>query len=166
MDNQIRAIRQERGYTQQELADVLKTTKQAISNYELGKHEMPYGLLIRLADLLNVTVDELLGREGTPTPNDQEKGDETMGGSNFKPDVTRKGLEVYTSKGNVVQECYRHRLKKYQLEKILALCDATGKRPREVVKELIDFALSRVVIREITHVDLAFEEPTEEEEEA
>lgn len=89
-----------------------------------------------------------------------------MGGSNFKPDVTRKGLEVYTSKGNVVQECYRHRLKKYQLEKILALCDATGKRPREVVKELIDFALSRVVIREITHVDLAFDEPTEEEEEA
>jgi transcriptional regulator with XRE-family HTH domain len=59
MDNQIRAIRQERGYTQQELADVLMTTKQAISNYELGKHEMPYGLLIRLADLLDVTVDEL-----------------------------------------------------------------------------------------------------------
>ena len=71
MDNQIRAIRQKRGYTQQELADVLRTTKQAISNYELGKREMPYGLLIRLADLLDVTVDELLGREGIPTPTDQ-----------------------------------------------------------------------------------------------
>lgn len=85
-----------------------------------------------------------------------------MGGSNFKPDVTRKGLEVYTSKGNVVQECYRHRLKKYQLEKILALCDATGKRPREVVKELLDFALARAVAKEITSVSLAFEEPGED----
>lgn len=162
MDNQIRAIRQERGYTQQELADVLMTTKQAISNYELGKHEMPYGLLIRLADLLDVTVDELLGREGTETPNDQEKGDKTMGGSNFKPDVTRNGMEVYMSKKSGVQERYSHRVMNYQLEKILALCDATGKRPSEVVNELLDFALARAVAKEITRVGLAFEEPGEE----
>lgn len=166
MDNQIRAIRQERGYTQQELADVLMTTKQAISNYELGKHEMPYGLLIRLADLLDVTVDELLGRESPTTPNDQEKGDKTMGGSNFKPDVTRNGLDVYMSKKSGVQERYSHRVMNYQLEKILALCDATGKRPSEVVNELLDFALARAVAKEITRVGLAFEEPTEEEEEA
>ncbi len=165
MDNQIRAIRQERGYTQQELADVLMTTKQAISNYELGKHEMPYGLLIRLADLLDVTVDELLGRESAPTPNDQEKGDKNMGGSNFKPDVTRNGLDVYMSKKSGVQERYSHRVMNYQLEKILALCDATGKRPSEVVNELLDFALARAVAKEITRVGLAFEEPGEEEEE-
>lgn len=165
MDNQIRAIRQERGYTQQELADVLMTTKQAISNYELGKHEMPYGLLIRLADLLDVTVDELLGRESAPTPNDQEKGDKNMGGSNFKPDVTRNGLDVYMSKKSGVQERYSHRVMNYQLEKILALCDATGKRPSEVVNELLDFALARAVAKEITRVGLAFEEPNEEREE-
>jgi hypothetical protein len=85
-----------------------------------------------------------------------------MGGSNFKPDVTRNGLDVYMSKKSGVQERYTHRVMNYQLEKILALCDATGKRPSEVVNELLDFALARAVAKEITRVGLAFEEPGEE----
>lgn len=88
-----------------------------------------------------------------------------MGGGNFKPDVTRNGLEVYVSKKSGVQERYTHRVMNYQLEKILVLCDATGKRPSEVVNELLDYALERAVAREITRVGLAFEEPTEEGEE-
>lgn len=88
-----------------------------------------------------------------------------MGGGNFKPDVTRNGLEVYVSKKSGVQERYTHRVMNYQLEKILVLCDATGKRPSEVVNELLDYALARAVVREITRVGLAFEEPTEEGEE-
>ncbi len=162
--NQIKAIRKARGLSAEQIASAICVSPATVYRWESEECDLGSSPLCRLADLLGVTTDELLGRE---TPNDRTtKEEKTMAGSNFKSDVTRKGLEVYTSKGNVVQECYRHRLKKYQLEKILALCDATGKRPREVVKELIDFALSRVVIREITHVDLAFEEPTEEGEEA
>lgn len=224
MANMIKAIRKAKGYTQQTLADALFVERATVGMWEIGKSYPSAEMLIRLAKLLDVTVDELLGREsiptpndhdelqqriqssgmtykqleeqtgvpksaiqryasgttekipvdrlrkldavlGTETPNDQEKGDKNMGGSNFKPDVTRNGLDVYMSKKSGVQERYSHRVMNYQLEKILALCDATGKRPSEVVNELLDFALARAVAKEITRVGLAFEEPGEDGEE-
>ena len=61
--NQIRAIRQLRGLTQRDVADVLSCTRQAIANYESDYRECNYETLCRLADLLNVTIDALLGRE-------------------------------------------------------------------------------------------------------
>ena len=81
-----------------------------------------------------------------------------MGGPNFKPDVTGNGLTTYVSKRNGIQERYTHRVMNYQLEKIKALCDATGQRPSEIVNALLDYALEHAVAREITRVGLAFEE--------
>lgn len=81
-----------------------------------------------------------------------------MGGSNFKPDVTRNGLIPYVSKRSGICERYSHRVMNYQLEKIKALCDATGQRPSEVVNTLLDYALARAVVKEITRVGLVFEE--------
>lgn len=81
-----------------------------------------------------------------------------MGGDNFKPDVTRNGMDTYMSKKNGIQERYSHRVMNYQLEKIKQLCDATGRRPSEIVNELLDYALQRAVVKEITRVGLAFEE--------
>lgn len=165
MGNRIEACRKIRGWGAYRLADALEVSKSTVYRWESGESDPGSKMLARMADLLGVTVDELLGRESAPTPNDQEKGDKNMGGSNFKPDVTRNGLDVYMSKKSGVQERYSHRVMNYQLEKILALCDATGKRPSEVVNELLDFALARAVAKEITRVGLAFEEPNEEEEE-
>ena len=89
-----------------------------------------------------------------------------MGGSNFKPDVTRNGMETYVSKRNGIQERYSHRVMNYQLEKIKALCEATGQRPSEVVNTLLDYALARVQVREITRVGLVFEdEPNDQTKE-
>lgn len=87
-----------------------------------------------------------------------------MGGSNFKPDMTSNGLIPYVSKRNGIQERYTHRVMNYQLEKIKALCDATGRRPSEIVNELLDYALSRAVVKEITRVGLAFEEQPNDQE--
>ena len=81
-----------------------------------------------------------------------------VGGSNFKPDVTRNGVDTYVGKRSGICERYSHRVMNYQLEKIKALCDATGRRPSEIVNELLDYALSRAVVKEITRVGLAFEE--------
>ena len=89
-----------------------------------------------------------------------------MGGPNFKPDVTRNGLDTYVSKRNGIQERYSHRVMNYQLEKIKALCEATGQRPSEVVNTLLDYALARVQVREITRVGLVFEdEPNDQTKE-
>ena len=87
-----------------------------------------------------------------------------MGGSNFKPDVTRNGMETYVSKRNGIQERYVHRVMNYQLEKIKALCDATGRRPSEIVNELLDYALTRAQVREIVRVGLVFEEQPNDRE--
>lgn len=87
------------------------------------------------------------------------------GESNFKPNVTRNGVEQYVRK-NGVTERYSHRVMNYQLEKILALCEATGQRPSEVVNEMLDYALARARVTQITRVGLAFDaEPIEEKEE-
>jgi len=63
MTNQIRAIRRLRNLTQEAVAEALGCTKQAIGNYERGYRECNYETLCRLADLLGVTTDALLGRE-------------------------------------------------------------------------------------------------------
>lgn len=87
------------------------------------------------------------------------------GGGNFKPNVTRNGVERYVSKRGVTER-YSHRVMNYQLEKILALCEATGQRPSEVVNEMLDYALARARVTQITRVGLAFDaEPIEEKEE-
>lgn len=87
-----------------------------------------------------------------------------MGGSNFKPDVTSNGLIPYVSKRNGIQERYTHRVMNYQLEKIKTLCEATGRRPSEIVNELLDYALARAQVREITRIGIVFEENPNDQE--
>lgn len=87
-----------------------------------------------------------------------------MGGGNYKPNITRNGVTLNVSKRGVTER-YTHRVMNYQLEKILALCEATGQRPSEVVNELLDYALERARVKEITRVGLAFDaEPINEKE--
>lgn len=56
-------LRQNRGLTQQELADKLGITRASLSHYEKGRREMNYNLLIQTADFFNVSIDYLLERE-------------------------------------------------------------------------------------------------------
>lgn len=88
-----------------------------------------------------------------------------MGGPNFKPDVTKNGLDTYVTKKNGIQERYTHRVMNYQLEKIKELCEATGRRPSEIVNTLLDYALARAQVREIKQVGIVFEEQAEDEQE-
>ncbi len=53
-------LRRSRGYSQQKIADKLGLSRQTYSNYELGKREAPYEILLRLANFFGVTVDFLL----------------------------------------------------------------------------------------------------------
>ncbi len=49
--------------TQDELADKLGISRAALSHYEMGRNEMNYDLLIRVAEFFDVSVDVLLDRE-------------------------------------------------------------------------------------------------------
>lgn len=63
--NRIRQLRQARGLTLDKLAAELHTTKQNISWMELGKGEIKLSQAVRLAEVLGVTVDELIVRDDT-----------------------------------------------------------------------------------------------------
>jgi len=56
----LKKIRMDRGWTQQQMADVLFVTRQTVSNWENGKVMPDIDTLFRIAEKLDITVDELL----------------------------------------------------------------------------------------------------------
>ena len=49
--------------TQKELGEKLGVVRTTICEYESGRNEPDVKMLIRLADIFDVTLDELIGRE-------------------------------------------------------------------------------------------------------
>ncbi len=65
--NFLSSLRKRKGMTQQELADKLGVTNKAISKWETGEAFPDTALLVPLADIFGITVDELLrGRQAEP----------------------------------------------------------------------------------------------------
>ena len=61
----ISAKRKDIGLTQAELAEKLNLTRQSISKYETGECFPDISILIQLADIFGVTIDELV-KSGIP----------------------------------------------------------------------------------------------------
>ena len=66
-ENLIQA-RKLRGMTQEELAEKLDISRQAVSKWENGESVPDTDKLIRLGDVLGVSLDELAGKASAPTP--------------------------------------------------------------------------------------------------
>ncbi|MDE7231307.1 MAG: helix-turn-helix transcriptional regulator [Oscillospiraceae bacterium] len=64
----LRVIREDRGYTQKQIADVLETTQQYYSDYENGKRDIPIRVYIKLSKFYNVSIDYLAGQTEEKTP--------------------------------------------------------------------------------------------------
>ena len=58
----IREARKEKGLKQVDLADKVHVSIQTISGYETGYAQPPVDVLIKIADVLEVSTDYLLGR--------------------------------------------------------------------------------------------------------
>ena len=69
MFKRIRDLREDRDFTQKQLAKKLNCSQQVYSNYELGQRDIPTDILIRLADFYNVSIDYLLGQTANPKRN-------------------------------------------------------------------------------------------------
>lgn len=63
MQNCIRQARQARGFTQERLADELGVSTGTISQWESGTREPRAVMLCHIADTLDVSTDQLLGRK-------------------------------------------------------------------------------------------------------
>lgn len=63
----IRSLMEERGMTQDELAQAVGRTRQTVSQYVNGISEPGYDTLVKIADIFNVSADFLLGRTEAKT---------------------------------------------------------------------------------------------------
>jgi transcriptional regulator with XRE-family HTH domain len=67
LGKRIARIRKEKGYTQVELAEKIGIIQALVSDYELDKLRPYYDVVIRFAQALDVSTDELLGLEPSNT---------------------------------------------------------------------------------------------------
>ena len=62
----IRDLREDRDLTQKQVAQYLGMSQTGYSKYETGENDLPTAILIKLADLYNVSIDYLLGQTDDP----------------------------------------------------------------------------------------------------
>ena len=59
----LRDMRNKRNLTQQKMADLLNVALRSYQCYEGGDRSPSYSLLVQIADILDVSIDWLLGRD-------------------------------------------------------------------------------------------------------
>ena len=64
----LRDLREDHDLTQDQLVAMLGLNKTTYTNYEQGKREIPFALVIRLAQLYNVSIDYIAELSHTPSP--------------------------------------------------------------------------------------------------
>ncbi len=80
-------LRREKGYSQEQLADLLKVSRQSVSKWEAGQSMPELNKLITLADLFGITVDYLVKEEIEP-------GQESQAGVKDTPAVQYQPVYV------------------------------------------------------------------------
>lgn len=69
MYKRIRDLREDHDMNQTKVAKLLNMSQTGYSKYETGENDVPTKILIKLADLYNVSVDYLLGLTDNPKRN-------------------------------------------------------------------------------------------------
>ena len=64
----LRDLREDCDLTQDQLVRILGMHKTTYTNYEQGKREIPFALVIRLANFYNVSINYLAGIDSRPSP--------------------------------------------------------------------------------------------------
>lgn len=64
--NKIGYLREKRGITQEQLANMVGISRAALSHYEKGRREPDYDTLSKIADFFKVSIDYLVGRTDNP----------------------------------------------------------------------------------------------------
>ena len=58
----LKELRQSRNLSQKELAEILKVSTGTVGNWEVGLREPDFAMLVKIADLFNVSCDYLLAQ--------------------------------------------------------------------------------------------------------
>ena len=65
LHHRIVELRKSKRITQEVLSKKIEVTRSALSQYELGSRQPDYGIIKRMADYFDVSIDYLLGRDVT-----------------------------------------------------------------------------------------------------
>lgn len=63
MNNRLRVLRAERGWSQQDLADRLEVSRQSINAIETGKYDPSLPLAFRIADIFESPIEAIFLRD-------------------------------------------------------------------------------------------------------
>ncbi len=69
MYQRIRNLREDKDLSQTKMAKILGMSQTGYSKYETGENDIPTGILIKLADYHDVSVDYILNRTDNPRLN-------------------------------------------------------------------------------------------------
>ena len=64
----IRDIRNDRGLTQKQIAEILHVSQNTYSQYEIGTSRFPLDVVVKLAEFYDVSIDYLVGLTADPAP--------------------------------------------------------------------------------------------------
>lgn len=64
----LKSLRKEKGWTQQEVANLLGIERSTYTRYETGASEPNFEILEQLSRIFDVSTDVLIGRSAIPTP--------------------------------------------------------------------------------------------------
>lgn len=126
----LKAIRLAKGLTQAEAARELNISRQAYYNYETGKREADYETLLRIGELFDVSVEELIRDD----PKEFEKK-ETLSGQ-----IAKKRLEKIIQKKDLTELI--------ELEKIV------NQLPEKDIEDLLHYA-ELLLLKQKVHTDKA-----------
>lgn len=100
-------LRKDRGYTQQQLGDMLTVSKYTISSYENSKTSPDDHNLIMMAELFDVSLDYLMGLIDTPVSYNRERHCLQL-----PPDFAEEQVEQVRKFVEFLQFCNRQELQK------------------------------------------------------
>ncbi|MDE7445648.1 MAG: helix-turn-helix domain-containing protein [Lachnospiraceae bacterium] len=90
--NFISTCRKDKGLTQIQLAEKLNITNRAVSKWETGKSCPDASIMLKLCDILEITVNELLSGERVSMENYRKKAEENLIELQHKKDKAQKNL--------------------------------------------------------------------------
>ena len=66
MKNRLKVLRAERDWSQQDLAARLEVSRQSVNAIETGRYDPSLPLVFRIADIFDMTIEEIFLREEEP----------------------------------------------------------------------------------------------------
>lgn len=78
INKQIKVLRSNHNYTQEDLAEKLNVSRQTISKWELGTSEPDLNMVIRLSELFSVSTDHLIMGSDYVASENQVKSNQNM----------------------------------------------------------------------------------------